>query len=302
MLETVIVEAGSSWSWVDSVISAVAVLFAVWIVVWQVGKQFENGQRLQRQNAREKLWLDIYREICSLITEAYSAQIDAHLYASAVTSEIGLWRSADFVGIPNTYHDRRAMKFMNLNTELSEKVSKLTRVLEQYEIIQPNLSLFRIAFNATLHDIRNSSNTLFSLYLRMLPTDIPENMRGQIGQDVVVPEMPTEAQASELARLSEVYEGHVHDLGGFIFDFQVEAQNNLLGDLFGNRVSRRRPADPDVVVVSTETPEEVEVLRMHFNENTDWGRHQSEIERELRAAQENQARLADQQNPAAPQT
>ena len=69
-------------------------------------------------------------------------------------------------------------------------------------------------------------------------------------------------------------------ISDFIYDLRVESQNALLGELFSNKVKRRKPLDPSNIVIKTEKSD-IERLDNFFHKETDWGRRISKIEEEV---------------------
>jgi len=63
-------------------------------------------------------------------------------------------------------------------------------------------------------------------------------------------------------------------------DFIVELQNALLGDLFGQEVSHRKPLDPAKKVITLQQADELE---QWFATSTDWGKEMARIEAETAA-------------------
>jgi hypothetical protein len=76
-------------------------------------------------------------------------------------------------------------------------------------------------------------------------------------------------------------------LTAYTSDFQVEAQNLLLAELFGNVVAPRQPLDPNLKVV---TLAEADQLKEYFENETPWAA--SVREAKARVAAQIGARLA----------
>jgi hypothetical protein len=90
----------------------------------------------------------------------------------------------------------------------------------------------------------------------------------------------TEEEMVRLRELVATYKAAEDELGGFLFDLNVELQNLFLSKLFGNTAKRREPLRKDVVVVTTD-PADVARLTRYFENDTEWGRHKKALESEF---------------------
>jgi hypothetical protein len=164
------------------------------------------------------------------------------------------------------------------NAKVQEAVVNLFKTLESYDIITPNLGIFRIALSSASHDLNNAFTLLFSELLRFLPVDVPEDRVKELG--IIEPPMPTQDQLETIEHLADQYYKATVDVGCYLYDLSVEAQNILLGKLFGHRLSPRQPSDPKIKVISTDA-DRVKELKKYFQEETEWGRKESEIRQRL---------------------
>jgi hypothetical protein len=95
--------------------------------------------------------------------------------------------------------------------------------------------------------------------------------------------LPSPGELHQLKHLIDNYYEAMNEIAGYIFDLRVEAQNNLLSNLFQNRVPQRKPLDPKHKVISTDA-EVAEQLIRYFEKETAWGANVAAIEAEARAA------------------
>jgi hypothetical protein len=62
--------------------------------------------------------------------------------------------------------------------------------------------------------------------------------------------VPTKDDVARLQDLADAYLAATGDLQGYIIDLQIEAQNELLGDLFERQLPPRAPGDEAVKVLA----------------------------------------------------
>lgn len=67
---------------------------------------------------------------------------------------------------------QRANVFGELHQISSRSITELIILIEKYEIVSPDLEIFKLAFNVASFDINKSYFPLFQCLLRMLPIEI----------------------------------------------------------------------------------------------------------------------------------
>jgi hypothetical protein len=185
---------------------------------------------------------------------------------------------------------QRALTFSDLHFKAERDLAELIVEFECWSIAFPGLSVFQVALNAAAYDVRQSFPPLFSALLQILPMDPPP---GQVGHTIVHPPPSPEA-ISALKSLLEEYKEAMDEIGCYIHDLTIEAQNNLLHGLFERRVAPRQPLDPRRWVIST-IPEKAQGLIRYFETETAWGKNQAVINADVIA--EVQAKAAVQSGP-----
>ena len=109
--------------------------------------------------------------------------------------------------------------------------------------------------------------------------DAPDNVPPNI-PNPMVPPPPTPSQLENLEKLVNKYKSAIDDIGSYVFDLKVEAQNNLLSGLFDNKVPVRKALDPKMIVISTE-PDKAKHLLDYFEHETPWGKEKSKTEKDV---------------------
>ena len=270
-----------------------AIVIATLMIVWQMGKQHRSSLDLQRENTRAELRADIYSTLIDGINRAASAQIDASNYVRFLPVSIRTYRDQIGLGMNPLPVKERSLEIRRRHYEMTTSVIKLLGVFESYAIAVPEFGVFHDAFNSAIHDVGQAFDPLFQGTLRILPIDAPTAQdAGRTANDQVpvpahVPAPLTDNEFQELDQLVERYLDAASDVACYIYDLRVEAQNELLSELYPNqRAPRRQPPDPRYRVIAIENAEE---LRTYFRDETPWGRDTQRIEEETRRNLERRA-------------
>jgi hypothetical protein len=267
VVETSKSEKFEAW-WLGPLVQLIAIVAGACLIKWQV-----------RENAREKLKLQVYEAIKTHIESVSEPITHAGIYS---------------LNIPGLFKDHQAMLELGITSPIKGRASVLSehhakvqdaivnlfKTLESYDIITPNLGIFRIALSSASHDLSNAFILLFSELLRFLPVDVPEDRVKEVGTKIIERPMPTQVQLETIEHLADQYYKATVDIGSYLHDLSVEAQNILLGKLFGHRLPPRQPSDPKIKVITTDA-DRVQELKKYFQEETEWGRKESEIRQRL---------------------
>ncbi|MGC9952602.1 MAG: hypothetical protein ABSF64_40220 [Bryobacteraceae bacterium] len=269
-------------------LKVLALIAAAGTVVWQLQKQHKNSLALQRENAREALKLRIYETLVQRIRTLSDANIAASMYAFGILPAVENYQREHSAGRRPSPMQQRAPAFSDLHFEAAGHLAELIVEFESWSIAFPGLNVFKVALNAAAYDVRQSFPPLFAALLQILPMDPPP---GETGKPTIIHPPPSPEVLSALKRLTEQYKAAVDEIGCYIYDLTVEAQNNLLHGLFEGTVPPRRPLDPRRKVIST-VPETAQALIRYFETETAWGKNQAAINAEVVA--EVQAKAASQ--------
>lgn len=120
-----------------------------------MGRQERASLQLQRENFLDQLKLDIYRDLNEKITELSHAEIKASGYAIGVHMSMRAYQTMaglNVAGPPNPI-DKRAMEFSDLHFATSRLFSRILGAFESYEIVHPELHIFKTALNVAWHNV-----------------------------------------------------------------------------------------------------------------------------------------------------
>lgn len=247
-----------------------AAAVAAWIVFVQIGRQARNAIKQSRHSEGLKLKLTIYREItriCALqedVSTSFNTQMQLLESHAAGVLELG-----DNVNMPPP--PIQWQELLSLSGEVQRTSIAVITVIEQWQIIEPRLDLFKLAMVAGLHDLREAWLALVRDAPRALP---PANVADGIWR-------PTNAEAQSVRDMCKAVLGHSRLVQAWVSDFQIEMQSLLLGELFGRKASPREPVDPKMFAVRLDRYDD---LKPYFENETAWGRTQAAINQQVAAA------------------
>jgi hypothetical protein len=249
----------------------------VLIIVWQMGKQHRNSLELQKENFREELRLNIYKELGDKLEDTSSAFQKVGMYVFMLPMSIKSFKRKVDQGLKPSPMKERAEEFSQLHFKAKNSMVELFRMFEKYQIVNPNFSIFQLALTAASYDVDQTLSKLHLELLKYLPTDVDPDRVREVGTKVIVPSMPNDDQLKTLEELINAYWDATSNVLSYLIDLRIDAQNILLGKLFENKVSPRRPLDPKRIVISTE-PDKIKELESYFEKNTAWGKYKQRIE------------------------
>lgn len=245
-----------------ALIGAAATIAAAFFGFWAVLKQ-------NKKNEQIKLFLRIYEEIIEKVQTASSNCSEFNTFVNLSSALLArasqLHENNQPYPTPSLYYD----DFLDKHHRLSSSVIDLMSLVENWLKIDPRIDIFSTAFSAAIHDVRvkalqgNTGVLMTALPIRQAPSWHPPSTN------------ELEILSVMLSELSEVN----ITLSAYIFDFKVEMQKLLLGDLFDNEVPVRKTMESRFKTITLEDHEE---LQIYFQEQTDWGRRDQEARARVR--------------------
>lgn len=269
--------------WLGDLITVLGIFAGAGMIIWQLGRQHKNELKIQKENCREQLRLEIYQEFSKTLEEASEKNSDVGMYAFLIPMSLNIYINQIGSGFNPVPVMSRAIEFSNKHSEASSSIIKLIRLFEKYEIISPELEIFKLAINVAIHDMEDGFNPLHSFLLQILPMDIVDSAGDTQLANIII---PTQEQMNQLDTLVSAYKSAADDLSGYLYDLNIEIQGMFLGRLFDNKIKKRVPIDPKIKVVTTE-PEEMRVLKKYFEEETAWGKSVKRTEEGVKSALKN---------------
>ena len=270
----------STFLYFDLPISLLGILISASLIIWQIDKQHRNNFELQKENSREKLKLEIYTEYSKTIYDASNKTILANSSASAIVMNFNFFVDQISKGRTPLPISKREPIFRETHFAAIDSITALLFALEKYEIINPNLEIFRTAFSYAQSCMSEAYNPFQTVLLEFLPQDVPLQEQVKLGTDVIIPKSPSKEDFQRILEVAQPYIDATMEVISYTSDLSKEAQHIFLGNLFCHRIPPRKPIDPKYVVISTE-PKEVVKLKKYFLEETEWGKEQKRVNDEV---------------------
>lgn len=265
----------------EHLLTLIGIALATIMVVWQLRRQHRSSLLLQRDNAREALKLKLHELLVTRVRALSSANAKASMYAFMIPDNIENYQRQLANGIQAAPVRQRALELSRLNYEASIALTELIQEFEAWSIAFPGLKLFQTALNSANYDAQSAYGTLFSALNRSLPFDPPKDAPPEMPRPFV-PKILSTDELTDLRKLVDRYSERMNEIGAYVHDLTVEAQNNLLSNLFERHVSKRQPIDPNLKVITTE-PDVAEDLLQYFENDTAWGRSKQATEADVRS-------------------
>jgi hypothetical protein len=243
LIVAVFVHSQSGGKWTDwfepkAVLSFLGIAIGFLFLHWQLEMQSENAMKANRQQAADKLKLEIYDKIAQRIEatrvplgKIVNAPRFFVLHLKGVVASGA--RPSDVAESAFPKHD-----LWNILNQLSDTVLSLMAAIEIYEIVLSEFAVFRTKLAEQLQSTTKESSQF------VLDTTGLVRKEG-FGPYVWPPDFAAlDTRADKILELGM-------DLMGTIEDLRVEALNHLISPIFpGRRASARQPGDPKIQVIS----------------------------------------------------
>ncbi|MBY5658300.1 hypothetical protein [Rhizobium leguminosarum] len=261
---------------IGAIATVIAATLGALVVIWQNAKQARRATAQLRQTEAIKLKMRVYEEIVGLCRGAGDAEVDYSSYVSAFTTDLKLYRDMTGVGLNWNPPKGRLRTLQEKQEQFSSAVIAMIMLTERWGVLHPGLAMFRCAFNVAHHDALSAFGPYRDLAMRNMPLENPSIPQ----QPVLFPwALPNDETIQRIEVAANALTKAIGSFGGFIYDFQIDMQNLLLGELFEHQIAGREPLDPGVVVARLD---DWAKLKDHFETNTPWGREKIEIEERVR--------------------
>lgn len=220
-------------------LTAGGLILTVLLAYLQIQKQHRSSFRLQEEHLRNELKVQIYNEVSEHLQTAANALGRAESEYRSALLFLDSQQSGPVAKSTQTSED-----ITKAASAASRAISKLLILFEKYEIVFLNFSAIQREFGDQHRHLLEANWKLSSKLMMYLPMEgLPEEAAS------VFPFKPKPEDLEEMEALFSSYAAVVNDTQGYILDVQVEAQNELLGKLFGRHVLPRNPDDPSVKVL-----------------------------------------------------
>jgi hypothetical protein len=265
---------------VSGAFTIVAATGGALVVFWQLRKQAENTARANRHTEALKLKKEVYEEFVKLCRKGSEAAAKLYDYVQRFGADVGLLRQvySDEEKLPPELIPKQRYKVVkDLENDLAVKVARIIRAVQRWEIINPKVDLFKYALNNGVYDVQAATKQYHLQTMSILPfaDEGPLNMAFKL---------PGEEGMAKLFAQTDYVCRTVARVQQWIADMQVAFQNELLGELFENKVKTRDDPDPTDDILAP-----FKVLRLdrydelvsYFKNDTEWGQRLSAMRAEM---------------------
>ena len=219
-------------------------LFGFIGAIWGVSFQLTKQRELQKENHRNELQVAIYENITSQIEGSSPTGIATSLWmVVGALDEARKKMSPDRPYVPPPF---RVEVLHDDFKEINRRLWAVASSLEKFEIASPHLTVFRAVFVIKLKELSEKYLPILNVLPHVLLSDngIKEAENLLVLDDGAITLLEEKANSFGEA---------AYDVAAFLHDIQVELQNSLLGDFFGNKVPIRTPTDDQLVLTSTDS-------------------------------------------------
>ncbi len=231
---------------VGQLLTAAGLLLGVLIAYLQVQKNHATTLKQQEAHLRNDLKLKLYERISESFSRCSALLSKAHF---AYTGTFSAWDMRVRKGFPVAPH-QVAIELSDCAHTVAASVNAVLEIVEHYEIAFPRFETIRRELSEKHRELLAAQTLLWSPISIFLPfTDaLTGTKMGPLG-------FPTEPQLADFEALHAKYQSVCNDISTYMIDLQIEAQNELLGELFGRSVPPRSPGDPAYKVLARDSVE-----------------------------------------------
>lgn len=218
-------------------IPTATLILTVLLAYATIYRQQQANLVIQEKHLSNEIKADLFRDFVPAVQQGDRLLTDA---AGEVRSSVN-WLRLYLQGWPFDGKVRASVTSEAVSQGLGA-LSDVMLALERHEIVFGRFHSIHHALgkaHQSILDAYGPFSDLAALYLPFV------NDAGK----VIVFETPEDAQLNEFSAAGDRLIEALYEAAAYMSDVVVEAQNELLGDLFGREVPPRRPADPTKVVL-----------------------------------------------------
>ncbi len=238
------------------------------VLVYQVHKGFENSFALKNREIKDAYHKELHEKIEIAISNLHETTSTMSSCLLSIKIAFGNYADMQASGIANPIMSVDSSEQVRLKSaEMGEAIFQVLGTIEKYEIVEPKLNIFKIAFSSYHHDYSKIFHG--RLYRNLLPV-LPFSLSDGTCKPFV---MPNEERLKTLIKdLDAAYES-ISNIKMVIYDLRIEIQNLLLSELFDRKLELRKPIDPKIKVISSQSYDE---LNQYFEKETNYGKSNSD--------------------------
>lgn len=242
------------------------------ILIFQLNRQHKNSLKLQKQQFKAKVQQEIFNEISNGISQATNAYVKITSKLFAIKQKIDTQIFLKSEGVNQKPLSERTNDYIDYHHSFSNSIIELIFILEKYVITDRIFEIFNMALQSSSYDLGKSFQKVQETLINILPIDVSEEKKKELGVDIIQPKRNIEIESKKLETATHNYDQKALDITCYLHDLKVEAQNILLGEIFEKNVVPRKSNDRDYVVVSKSTTRSLDEIEHYFMHETEWGK------------------------------
>jgi len=244
---------------IDRIGVVLAAIFGAGVVLWQTNRQARANLKLQKENFKEELKLEIYRTLAGEIKKAGECLSKYYVTIVNAPSEIErYWKLKEEFGFNPTPIGIKSDKWISDYGNVIESVKNTTKIIEDYEIVYSNFKIYRKIIAYQNNRIQKINSKLFYEIIQYFPVNVTDDKLQETIGNFIEPKKPDQEKLELLKGYANKLSGEVMNLEAYLYDLSVTAQNQLLGNIFNHRLEYREVADSEFIVIK---PDEDSIQR-----------------------------------------
>ncbi len=215
-------------------------LFGFIGAIWGISHQLRKQREMQKEKSKNELQIDIYEKVTLNMEKSSPTGVGVTMEIILGALDEARKREGEYVPPPF-----RCEKISNDFIEIHSNLWAVTSTIEKYEIVSPNLPLFRELLVIKIRELGDAYLPIIQILPHVLLSDAggitePEYL-------LILNDENLTLFDQKIRLFSEI----AYDIAGYMYDIQVELQNILIGDFFGNKLALRNPTDDSVLVLTS---------------------------------------------------
>jgi hypothetical protein len=226
------VQAAVAGGLITGIVTLFTATVSVGVVMYQLRKQRQIADRSARRTENLKLKKEIYLEILKATTDAWAKRRNmleaANLFKKTMIEAFVYQGTMRFHLPAGNFKD-----FLRMSTERIETGMPLIRLVEHWEIVAPSISKHREA----LRDVMMEADPAQGLFILKSALTLH---RLEEKEDRRRWEPPSREELEDIYNTIRDLEEALNRYGDWIFSFERDMQNALLGELFDRKLGEAK--------------------------------------------------------------
>ena len=261
----IIINIPADYSWLIALVTLFGIVLGFIGVLWRLGKQHESALKVQeeqhqntlaaqQERTRDRLHLEIYREIAEAIASCSGALTEFGIYILMFPSSLKIRIKYSTATRDHGQGDYTRERFSELKGKASEGMLHVMAIMEKYEIALPGFGTFKERLGTQSCKFLNANDKLYGKIALLISWEGPNQ------HNISPPLFPDEKGLAELDKITkEIF--HIQtEIQAVLWDLRIESQNHLLGNLFENRVPPRMPSDATIEAPEVDNNRKADIL------------------------------------------